>query len=211
MKIIKNKFDKQAINALPKESFPGHIHVVIGEEEADKAVAYLLEQPILGFDTETKPCFAKGRGMNKVALLQVSTPDTCFLFRLNRIDMPNSIVKLLSDKRVLKVALSWHDDIRQLQRRRHFRPGTFIEIQDYVKQFGIEDMSLQKLYANLFAKKISKSQRLTNWEAENLSEGQQLYAATDAWACIRLYEELRRMELTQDYVVDRVGLELDDE
>lgn len=210
MKILKNKFDKLAINELPRASFDGRLVLIISEHEAEQAVDYLLKQPVLGFDTETKPSFQRGRGMNKVALLQVSTLDTCFLFRLNQIGMPPSVIRLLSDKTVVKVGISWHDDLMQLRRRKEFIPGTFVELQKVVREFGIEDMSLQKLYANLFGQKISKSQRLTNWEADTLSVGQQIYAATDAWACVKMYNEICRLRETGDYVVDRVD-EVDDE
>ena len=59
-----------------------------------------------------------------------------------------------------------------------------------VAEYGIEDRSLQKIYANLFNEKISKSAQLSNWESDLLTEKQQLYAATDAWACIQIYEKL---------------------
>lgn len=210
MKILKNKFDKLAVNDLPRVVFEGKIVLVISEQEADKAVDYLLLQPVLGFDTETRPSFQRGKGMNKVALLQVSTQDTCFLFRLNQIGMPPSILRLLTDKKVVKVGISWHDDLMQLRRRKDFTPGTFIDLQKEVRKIGIEDMSLQKLYANFFGQKISKSQRLTNWEADNLGEGQQMYAAIDAWACVMLYNEICRLRETGDYVIDRVD-DVDDE
>lgn len=210
MKILKNKFDKQAINELPRAAFEGRVIVVISEQDAEKAVEYLLSQPVLGLDTETRPSFQRGQGMHKVALLQVSTEDTCFLFRLNRIGMPESVLRLLTDTKVTKVGLSWHDDLMQLRRRQDFKPGKFVELQTAVGKIGIDDMSLQKLYANFFGQKISKSQRLTNWEADNLSESQQTYAATDAWACVRLYNELERLRQTGDYVIDRVD-PIDDE
>lgn len=202
MQHLYNKFDKHAINDLPKVLFPGRIIVVQSKAEAEKAVDYLLDQPILGFDTETRPSFQKGARQNKVALLQVSSPDTCFLFRLDHIDMPESIIRLLSDRRVLKIGLSWNDDLRMLHRRADFEPGVFVELQEYVKKLGIEDLSLQKLYANIFGQKISKTQRLTNWEADVYTEGQKLYAATDAWACIQLYEEITRLDRTQDYELE---------
>ncbi len=210
MKILKNKVDKAEIAEMPVVAFEGRIVVVISEEEAEKAVEYLLTQEILGFDTETRPSFKKGEGMNKVALLQVSTLDTCFLFRLNRIGMPASILKLLSDKKVTKVGLSWQDDLMQLKRRKKFTSGTFVELQKMVKEFDIADMALQKLYANVFGGKISKSQRLTNWEADVLNEKQQVYAATDAWACVRLFVELQRLKQTGDYITYRVE-DVDDE
>ena len=178
--------------------FPGRIFVIQDEREADKAVDYLLSCDIMGVDTETKPSFKRGQ-MHKVALLQVSTKDTCFLFRLNFIGMPPSIIRLLSNTTVPMVGLSWHDDICSLHRRCDFKPGLFIDIQNLVGKLGIEDLSLQKLYANIFGQKISKRQRLTNWEADVLNEAQKRYAATDAWACINLYQEIVRLEAEHDY------------
>lgn len=198
MKTIFNKYDKHAINALPRVLFQGRIITITTEGETEKAVDYLLDSDILGVDTETRPSFTRGK-QNKVALLQVATRDTCFLFRLNRCGMTPAIIRLLEDEIVLKIGLSWHDDIAMLHRRANFTPGYFVDIQDEVGGLGIQDLSLQKLYANLFHQKISKAQRLSNWDATILKEPQKLYAATDAWACINLYEEICRLKETRDF------------
>jgi ribonuclease D len=197
-KQIFNKYDKQKIASLPQALFPGRIHVVISRSQAVKAVDYLLSQPILGVDTETRPSFSRGTSY-QVSLLQVSTHDTCFLFRLNVIGMSPAIVRLLEDTTVPKIGLSWHDDLNGLHKLGKFEAGLFIDIQNHVREIGIEDLSLQKLYANLFGSKISKAQRLTNWERDVLDEKQKQYAATDAWACIQIYEELQRLKQTGDY------------
>ncbi len=197
-KILTDQYDKSLLRQLPKAAFGGRIVEVLNEHDADSAVDYLLGQPILGFDTETKPSFLKGK-RNKVSLLQVATHDVCYLFRLNRMGMPGCVVRLLSDKEVLKVALAWRDDVCSLRRRKTFECGTFLELQSYAAQLGIKDMSLQKLYANVMGECISKTQRLTNWDREELTMAQKLYAATDAWACVRLYEELHRLQETGDY------------
>lgn len=198
MKILFNKFDKKLIPALQRVVFEGRIFVIQTEAEASEAVNYLLNSTTLGIDTETRPSFRKGY-TNKVALLQVSTDDTCFLFRLNRIGVSGSVIRLLQDEKVLKVGLSLRDDFASLHKREMFKPHTFLDLQDYVRGFGIEDKSLQKLYANVFGQKISKGQRLTNWEADVLTDGQKLYAATDAWACLRLYRELEDLRVNKGY------------
>ncbi len=197
-KVIYNKFDKAHIAQLPLVSFPGRIIVIISPGETEKAVDYLLSHSILGFDTETRPSFHKGEN-HKVALLQVATKDTCFLFRLNMTGMTPAIIRLLEDKKVLKVGLSWHDDLLSLKRRKDFVTGSFVELQNLVREIGVEDMSLQKLYANLFHQKISKRQQLSNWDRDVLDEKQKLYAATDAWACINLYEEIMWLKETDGY------------
>ena len=205
-KTIYNKFDKATINALPLVEYPHKINVILNEYEAERAVEYLLTCDILGVDTETKPAFRRGQN-HKVALLQVATRDQCFLFRLNHFGMPQSLIKLLSNRMVPMVGLSWHDDIISLHRRAEFTPGWFIDIQDIIGNLGIEDKSLQKLYANLFGEKISKRQRLTNWEADVLTDKQKEYAAIDAWAYINLYDEIMRLMATKDYDLIKVAEE----
>ena len=207
MKQIRNTITKSEIATMPKVLFEGRIFVIYTEADADKAVEYLQTQQIVGVDTETRPSFKRGT-THKVALLQIATADTCFLFRLNRIGMPASLQDfLMSD--TLKIGLSLKDDFMMLRRRKnmHAEEGNWIELQDYVGRFGIEDRSLQKIYANLVGQKISKNQRLSNWEAETLTEGQMKYAATDAWACVEIYRCLAEMERTGDYEVVK---EMDD-
>lgn len=199
-KTLFNKYDKAKIPTLPRVVFEGRIVVVLNEHEAEKAVRYLLSQPILGVDTETKPSFRKG-SQHAVSLLQVSSHDICFLFRLNLLGMSPSVKRLLEDRTVPKIGLSWHDDLMMLHRLGDFEPGNFIDLQHHVKEIGVEDLSLQKLYANFFGQRISKRERLTNWETDMLNDKQKMYAALDAWACIMLYEELVRLEETGDYEI----------
>jgi len=197
-KTIYDRFAKESMQSLPVVTYGGTIYTILTEADAEKAVDYLLGQDILGMDTETRPCFSRGAS-HKVALLQVATRRECFLFRLNRIGLPPCLIRLLSNQRVPMIGLSWHDDLNSLRRRADFTPGRFIDIQNRVGLVGIRDLSLQKIYANLFGMKISKRQRLTNWEADSLTPKQQEYAAIDAWATIVIYEELKRLYETQDY------------
>lgn len=199
-KTIYSKYDKRLIAALPRTLFEGRIIVILTPSDAKKAVDYLLQQDILGVDTETRPSFKRGQ-QYKVALLQVATRDMCFLFRLNHTGLTPDIIRLLEDVKVPKIGLSWHDDLAALHKLDAFEPGLFIDLQHHVKEIGIEDLSLQKLYANIFGEKISKREQLSNWERDVLDDKQKLYAATDAWACIMLYEELQRLKETGEYVL----------
>lgn len=201
MKTIRDKFPKSEINNLPRILFEGPIHVIISEREAAAAVNYLMQFDTLGIDTETRPIFTKGK-MRKVALLQISTYDTCFLFRLNRTDITDSIASLIESPRIKKVGLSVHDDVMALNRRRRVSGANFVDLQNEVKALGIQDMSLQKICANLFGKKVAKNQQLSNWEADCLSESQQRYAATDAWICLLLLDEVNRLKETGDYKLE---------
>ena len=207
MKQIRNTINKAEIATMPKVLFEGRIFVIFTEDDAVKAVEYLKGHAVVGVDTETRPSFKRGV-THKVALLQIATQDTCFLFRLNHLGMPQVLQDfLMSD--TLKIGLSLKDDFMMLRRRKNVNAeeGNWIELQDYVGRFGIEDRSLQKIYANLFGQKISKSQRLSNWEADSLTEGQMRYAATDAWACVQIYNCLAEMERTGDYEVVKVEAE----
>ena len=180
---------KDRINELPVEEYEGNTIVINYPRDVDKAINYLLTQSVVGFDTETRPSFKKGR-MHKVCLLQIATHDECFLFRINKTGLTESIRRFFENENVLKVGLSIQDDFRALHKLAEFEPASYIDLQSFVKKFDIIDNSLQKIYAILFEKRISKGQRLTNWEAETLTESQCAYASLDAKACLDIYELL---------------------
>lgn len=186
---------KEEISRMPLEDFPGRIVVVGTPEEAECALADLCTAPLIGFDTETRPSFRKGR-MHQVALMQLSTERVCYLFRLNQLGFPAPLLNFLQDRKIKKVGLSLRDDFMMMRKVADFEPAGFVDLQSFVQQYRIEAQSLQKIYALLFKKKISKSQRLSNWEAEELTEGQKKYAAIDAWACIRIYNHLLHQKVT---------------
>lgn len=196
--VLKRKITKEEVQQMPITTFAGRIIVIQTEEETIKAVTYLKTFPILGIDSETRPSFNKGQ-THKVALLQISTDDSCFLFRLNMIGLPPALISLLEDTHIIKVGLSLHDDFMMLHKRASFNQQNCIELQDLIPQLGIKELSLQKIYAILFGEKISKSQRLSNWEAEILSDKQKVYAAIDAWACIQVYRQLLLLKQTSNY------------
>ena len=187
---------------MPKAVFPGKIVVIQTEAEAEKAVAYLIEQKVVGIDSETRPSFTKGKS-HKVALLQVSSETCCFLFRLNHIGLTAPIIELLENPAVVKVGLSLRDDFMMLRKRAPFKQRACIELQEYVNAFGIQDKSLQKIYAILFGEKISKSQRLSNWEIDVLTDAQKLYAATDAWSCLQIYNLLEELKATGNFIIEK--------
>ena len=199
--IIKSNIDKALIADMPVIQFDGRIIVIQTAEEAAKAVRYLETFPLIGIDTETRPSFAKGR-MNPVALLQVSTEDTCFLFRLSSIGLTSDIARLMQEEKPVKVGLSLKDDFCRLHGRGNFVQHGYIELQDYVARLGIEAMSLQKICALVFGRKLSKAQRLTNWEADVLTDAQKVYAATDAWICVQIYQRLEELRTTGQLTVE---------
>ena len=183
------KISKEDVALLEKEFFDGRIIVIQSSEEAKKAITYLSKFKTVGIDTESKPSFKKGR-QNKIALLQISTTECCFLFRLNIMGFTPEMATFFENENITKVGLSLKDDFLMLHGMSAFTPKGFVDIQSIVDNYGIGEKSLQKIYAILFGKKISKSQRLSNWEADVLTDAQKRYASTDAWATLKIYEKL---------------------
>lgn len=180
---------KEEVGEMPVTAYPGQIVMVDSAALAHSALRVLAREKIVGFDTETKPSFRKG-SRHKVALMQISTADRCFLFRLNKIGICAELKQFLENPEILKIGLSVHDDFGAIRRTEDFEPQGFVELQEMVRDFEIADISLQKIYAIIFGERISKGQRLTNWEADTLTDAQQAYAALDAWACLKIYNVL---------------------
>lgn len=187
--------DSEQLKKLDFASFSGKIQVIdsVGAE-FNRAVSYLRAQKVIGFDTETRPCFSPDQPRYGVALLQLSGPEKAFLFRVNKIGMHRRLCNLLADKNVVKVGAAIHDDIRGLQKLNAFTPGNFVDLQKIVWEWGIRDKSVKKMSAIILGFRISKTQQLSNWEAEKLSEQQCRYAATDAWVCREMYLKLQNTE-----------------
>ena len=187
--MLKSKITKEEVNQLPVIVFEGKITLVDDLSKIRPAIEELRKCKIVGIDTETKPSFTRGTHY-KVSLVQISTLDHCYLFRLNKIDFPAALAEFLANESVTKIGLSLRDDLIGLNKHHKFKPASCIDIQAIAQSYGILELGLQKIYAILFGKKISKSQRLTNWENVELTEQQQRYAATDAWASLQIYLQL---------------------
>ncbi len=169
--------------------FTGKIVVVDSQEKFDGVITKLAKQKILGFDTETRPSFRKGR-KNKVSLIQLSTGNLACLFRINKIGIPDQLAEILANPGIVKAGVAIHDDLRFLKNIRKFEPDGFVDLQKFVKEFGIDSSGLKKLSAIILGFRISKRQQVTDWEASELTEAQQIYAATDAWVCYEIYRKL---------------------
>ena len=180
-----DKISNEQTALLPAVEFRGEIRIVEHERDIAAACKTLAEQPVIGFDTETRPSFRPGVTF-RVSLLQLSTPTVCYLFRLNKIPLAKPILQLL------KIGADVAGDLRSLRQIRHFRDGGFVDLQGIAPEWGIGEKSLRKLSAIVLGRRVSKAQRLSNWEAATLTDKQQLYAATDAWVCTRIYEQLLR-------------------
>lgn len=194
MREYREEIPKDELKDYPIRKFEGDVLIIDTAEAVDEAIKELRKTDIVGFDTETRPSFKKGR-RNKVALLQLATLDRAYLFRITDIGIPLSLKDFLSDSRIKKTGVAITDDIKALKEWREFKPGGFVELQEVVKDYGIISMGLKKLTAIVLGFTISKRQQVTNWENENLSEAQVVYAATDAWVCNLIYRQLLNGEI----------------
>jgi ribonuclease D len=191
---IQPSITKEEISYLPIETFQGQIIVVDEQRGVQRAIEHLSSYDVIGFDTETRPNFTKDQH-HKIALIQIASNDVCYLFRLNRLGgFPPPLVDFINDSGVMKIGLSLQDDFHAMRKRAAVDPANFIDLQKVTPSYGITDASLQKIYAILFRKKISKKSRLSNWDADTLTDAQRQYAALDAWACLHIYQRLKSPE-----------------
>lgn len=182
---------KEDIRNLPLIKFDGKIHIIDTDELLSEAAKTLEKEAILGFDTETKPTFNKGE-YNSTALIQFATMKDAYLIRIKKLGISNSLKNLLENKAIKKVGISITDDLKELKQYRPFRTNGFIDLNDIAKDFGITQIGMKSLSGIFLKSRVSKSQQTSNWETADLSKGQQMYAATDAWVCIKIYRMLEK-------------------
>jgi ribonuclease D len=177
------------INALPLNAFIGEIVLITETAQLRGAFEEIQQHAVVGFDTETKPAFVRGQ-VFKVALLQIAIPGKVFLIRLNMTGLTPEIIQFFENDAVIKAGVGLRDDIKTLIRLGNFTPAGFAELSTMARELGLEVESVKKLTALLLGFRISKGAQTSNWEAEQLSEKQLVYAATDAWVCLEIYNKL---------------------
>lgn len=191
MDLFKKNITSEEIKLLPVMQFTGNIHIIDNPLQLKAALKKLRNEKIIGFDTETKPNFKKGvKNLNPIALLQLSGINDSYLFRINKLGLPSELAGILSRKSITKVGVAVRDDIRILNNILKFNPGGFIDLSVFSKKYEIEANGLKKLAAIVLGHRISKSQQLSNWETETLSTAQEIYASTDSWVCLMIYNKL---------------------
>lgn len=181
--------DNDEIVKLPRLSFEGEAFVISTEDELRDKIKLFSTSRILGFDTESKPSFKKGRN-NGIALVQLSDEKTALIIRVKEVGLPNELVAILENEKIVKVGAAIRDDLKGLKSIRNFNPKGFVDLQQIAVNYNIEGQSVRKLAAIVLGVRVSKSQQLSNWEAESLSFAQIDYAATDAWVCREIFLKL---------------------
>jgi ribonuclease D len=188
--MFQSEISKEQVAELDLIQFEGPIQVIDSMESFQREIGNLASEPVLGIDTETRPSFKKGT-MYPTSLIQLSSLEQAWILRVSRIGYPRELLDLLSEELPLKVGVSLHDDLRRLRSDFQFEPQGFLDLQQYVEAFRIEEKGLKKLSGIVLGKRISKSQQVSNWDADLLTEAQIRYAATDAWICLMIYYKLR--------------------
>ena len=189
--MIPYSISKEEVNELPLGQFEGEMYLIDHPDQVEEAVDFLEEQHIIGFDTETKPSFKKGQ-FNHVSLLQLSTTEQAFLFRLNKIGFPEPLRNLMEKENLIKIGAAVHDDLKGLGKLTDsFYPQSFFDLNDELKKVGFHNVGVRNLSGMVLKIRISKSEQVSNWESEILTEKQRRYAATDAWACLKIFNVLR--------------------
>lgn len=189
--MFQEEISVEEVSELDLIQFEGPISLISSEEAFREILGELKQQPLLGFDTETRPSFKKGV-IYPTSLIQLASPERAWLLRVSRMGYPEGLLKLLSDEKVLKVGSGLNDDIRRMKADFAFEPRGFLDLQTYVEAFRIGEKGLKKMSAIVLGKRISKSQQVSNWDADHLTEAQLRYAATDAWICLEIYNKLRK-------------------
>ncbi len=179
----------------PQISFPGKIHLISSNQDLQAASTLMNSAQIFGFDTETKPSFKKGE-VYKIAILQLATETDAFIIQMQRIHQYEIIKNIFENKDIIKVGAAIRDDIKQLQKTFAFMPENFIEIQTLAKTAGLENFGLKGMTEEILNSTITKGPKMTNWQAFELTDRQIMYAATDAWIGLILYQKLLENKLS---------------
>ncbi|MCR5697623.1 MAG: 3'-5' exonuclease domain-containing protein 2 [Marinilabiliaceae bacterium] len=199
-----HRLTNEELDKLPLSQFEGQIDVIDNAESLAKAVEEISQETRLGFDTETRPSFRRGMSYG-VSLLQLSTATHAWLIRVNKVEISDELAALLENENITKTGVAIRDDIKALQKRRKFQPRGFVELQTIANQLHFEDFSLKKLAAHVLGIRISKRQRLSNWEADELALAQQHYAATDAWVSLLIYEGFEKGVTEHERVIQAIA------
>ncbi len=179
---ITNEF----IQTLPLSGYEGEILLLDRQDQVFPAIKKIREHKIIGIDTESRPSFHKGE-KHPISLVQIATPDTVYLFRVNKTGMTDEIRRLLSDRRILKVGIGLRQELTEIFRDKRPKEG-IADLEVIARHNGFKKRGAKALAAHFLGIRISKSAQTTNWERDNLTKKQIDYAATDAWICLEIYK-----------------------
>lgn len=191
--IMSRRLSREEINAMPLRSWTGKVKIVRTREQWLQAEKNMREDGILGFDTETKPAFRKGK-VNSPALIQIATAQIVYIVQLGWFPFGEIQAGILADPAILKVGVGISEDMRGLAGLYAFDPAGIVDLAQLAKAHNIPNQGLRTLAACLFGWRISKGSQCSNWSVRQLSPRQISYAATDAWIGRLIYLRLNELD-----------------
>jgi len=189
------------IRTLPLKRFEQTKVVVSKDSQLYRVFSELNQHDRVGFDTETRPSFIKGE-YHPVSLVQLALQNKVFLFRVNLMELHQELTNYLGNSEITKIGVGIKEDLAALQKLATFEPTGFIDLTQIGQKLGIINPGLRNLTAAVLGFRISKGQQTSNWENRVLTKYQIDYAATDAWACLQIYNELEHrgyLSLIEDF------------
>ena len=172
---------------------PSQIQVVATAQHADSALRELAGVAALGFDTESKPTFAKNEASAGPHIVQLSTLDKAYIFQLLDAECRRAVALLLASPGILKAGFGLGDDRRRIVHKLGIDLQGVLDLNTVFRERGYrKDMGVRGAVAVLFNKRFIKSRKATtsNWANPRLSEAQIIYAANDAYAALRVFKAL---------------------
>jgi ribonuclease D len=182
------------MNQLPIRRYEGSVHVVARRPDLQHAMRDILQESIVGFDTETRPAFTSGESYLP-SLVQFATASAVYLFQVQQQDLHGAIAEVLSSERIMKVGVSVTNDIRNLKEMLEFDERSVVDLGKVAKRHGLEQTGVRNLAGIFLDARIPKGAKTTNWAMRRLTPQQIAYAATDAWACRELYLRFRELQM----------------
>ena len=182
----------EEVNQLPLAVCPVPFFLVPHEVSLDEMCLALSKEPIIGFDTETKPAFKPGQKFSP-ALMQLASSRAVYLVQIKNLRSLKPLQRLL-ELPSLKVGVGIGEDLRRLLPYFNLRTKNqglqFIDLTTLARSKGLAAGSLRGLTAELLKKRLSKGAQLTNWANPQLTYAQLRYAALDAWVSREVFLKL---------------------
>ena len=183
---------REELIELPIRRYEGSVHVVAGHADLQRAMQDILQESVVGFDTETRPAFRPGESYLP-SLVQFATASAVYLLQVQQQDLSGPVREVLSSEKIIKVGVSVTDDMRNLKKLFQFDERSVVDLGKVAERNGLKQTGIRNLAGIFLGTRIPKGTKTTNWAARRLTPQQIAYAATDAWACRELYLKFREL------------------
>jgi ribonuclease D len=188
------QISREEVNALPIRRYEGPVHVIAAPGELAPAMDDILQETLVGFDTETRPAFRPGESYPP-SLAQVATARAVYLFQVQRPEIAAAVARMLSEEHIVKAGVGMADDLKSLKKVVAFHEKSIADVGTLAQRHGLKQSGVRNLAGLFLGFRIPKGTKTSNWAARTLTPQQIAYAATDAWICRELYLKFKEMQL----------------